>query len=60
MFYESDETLKASKQEDFAKNVYPDMLKRLVAIAEKNNGHLALGKVNFSAICCRADTLKLP
>ncbi|KOB65918.1 Glutathione S-transferase 2 [Operophtera brumata] len=44
VFYETDEKLKAAKHEDFVKNAYPEMLNKLASIAEKNNGHLALGK----------------
>ncbi|KAG6447470.1 glutathione S-transferase 2-like [Manduca sexta] len=47
VFYEADEALKAKKHEDFVKNVYPDMLKRLNAIIEKNNGHIAAGKLTW-------------
>ncbi|XP_014364453.2 glutathione S-transferase 2 isoform X1 [Papilio machaon] len=45
--YENDETVKAKKHEDFAKNVYPAMLNKLDEIIKQNNGHLALGKLTW-------------
>ncbi|CAK1587227.1 unnamed protein product [Parnassius mnemosyne] len=46
--YESDEAVKAKKHEDFTKNLYPVMLKKLNEIIEQNNGHLALGKLTWA------------
>nr|QGZ00482.1 glutathione S-transferase sigma1 [Glyphodes pyloalis]QOL02382.1 glutathione S-transferase sigma 1 protein [Glyphodes pyloalis] len=46
--YEADEELKKKKHEDFSKNVYPVLLAKLNQIAEKNNGHIALGKLTWA------------
>nr|AMY26653.1 glutathione S-transferase sigma 1 [Chilo suppressalis] len=45
--YETDEVLKEKKHEDFSKNMYPAMLKKLDEIITKNNGHLAAGKLTW-------------
>ncbi|CAH0401036.1 unnamed protein product [Chilo suppressalis] len=45
--YETDEVLKEKKHEDFSKNMYPAMLKKLNEIITKNNGHLAAGKLTW-------------
>nr|UQQ66583.1 glutathione S-transferase sigma 6 [Conogethes punctiferalis] len=46
--YEFDEQLKKKKHEDFSKNAYPGLLSKLNSIAEKNNGHIALGKLTWA------------
>ncbi|CAG4942546.1 unnamed protein product [Parnassius apollo] len=46
--YELDEAVKAKKHEEFTKNLYPFMLKKLNEIIEQNNGHLALGKLTWA------------
>nr|UQQ66585.1 glutathione S-transferase sigma 8 [Conogethes punctiferalis] len=46
--YEPDEQLKKKKHEDFTQNVYPVLLGKLNSIAEKNNGHIALGKLTWA------------
>ncbi|CAG9788907.1 unnamed protein product [Diatraea saccharalis] len=45
--YESDEALKEKKHEDFSKNVYPPMLKKLDEIVKQNNGHVAAEKLTW-------------
>nr|AIZ46905.1 glutathione S-transferase sigma 5 [Cnaphalocrocis medinalis] len=45
--YEADEALKKKKHEDFSKNFYPVLLGKLNDIVEKNNGHIALGKLTW-------------
>ncbi|CAG4942576.1 unnamed protein product [Parnassius apollo] len=46
--YEPDEAVKAKKHEEFSKNLYPIVLKKLNEIIEQNNGHLALGKLTWA------------
>ncbi|CAG4942572.1 unnamed protein product [Parnassius apollo] len=46
--YEKDPTVKAKKHEEFSKNLYPTVLKKLNEIIEQNNGHLALGKLTWA------------
>lgn len=43
--YEPAEDVKAKKQEENVKNVYPALLDKLDEIIKKNNGHIAAGKV---------------
>ncbi|CAB3230553.1 unnamed protein product [Arctia plantaginis] len=45
--YEPDEAVKEKKHEDYFKNVYPDLLAKLNALIEKNNGYLAVGKLTW-------------
>ncbi|XP_046969310.1 glutathione S-transferase 2-like [Vanessa cardui] len=48
VFYETDENVKAKKQEENEKNHYPIMLKKLEENITKNNGHMALGKLTWA------------
>ena len=47
---EQDEAVKEAKFAQYAKDVFPDYLKKLSAIIEKNNGFLALGKVDMTIL----------
>nr|WGO51743.1 glutathione S-transferase sigma 2 [Ectropis grisescens] len=48
IYYEADEVLKAQKQDDAVKNVYPELLGKLASIIEKNKGYVALGKLTWA------------
>ncbi|XP_026732536.1 glutathione S-transferase 2-like [Trichoplusia ni] len=45
--YENDPEVKAKKQETLVKDVYPLLLPKLNAIIEKNDGHIAAGKLTW-------------
>lgn len=45
--YEQNEAVKEKKHEDLSKNYYPEVLSKLNSIIEKNNGHLAAGKLTW-------------
>lgn len=45
--FEQDAAVKETKFANYSKTVFPDFLEKLNALIEKNNGYLALGKVNM-------------
>ncbi|KAJ8715263.1 hypothetical protein PYW08_005244 [Mythimna loreyi] len=47
IMYERDAARKESLYAEAVKNVFPDYLERLNSIINKNNGHLALGKLTW-------------
>ncbi|XP_072944772.1 glutathione S-transferase 2-like [Epargyreus clarus] len=47
VFYETDEELKAKKQEEAEQNEYPKMLQKFEEIVIKNDGHIALGRLTW-------------
>ncbi|CAB3230546.1 unnamed protein product [Arctia plantaginis] len=47
IYNEPDATIKANKQADAEKNVYPDLLDKLNSIIVKNKGHIAAGKLTW-------------
>lgn len=48
--YEQDEAIKAKKLEQLTKETIPFYFEKFEAIAKKNNGHLALGRVSEQII----------
>ncbi|XP_075980040.1 glutathione S-transferase 2-like [Anticarsia gemmatalis] len=59
-YWEEDEAIKKSRQEEYAKS-YPVMLEKLNDIVQKNNGHIALGKLTWGdfSLAGAYDYLKL-
>nr|WOZ07760.1 glutathione S-transferase GSTs5 [Agrotis ipsilon] len=47
MHYEPDEDIREAKYAELSVNVFPEYLERLNSILVKNNGHLAIGKLNW-------------
>ncbi|XP_075980039.1 glutathione S-transferase 2-like [Anticarsia gemmatalis] len=47
VYYEKDLDIKAKRHEDFLQNTYPSLLEKLNEIVERNNGHLACGKLTW-------------